>query len=63
MVLSIESSAWCRAASMELLRRLESGKALGDREKLLAHGGQMLKAFPQAEAGEVIGADLITQEG
>ena len=42
---------------------LEGGKALGDLEKLLAHGGQMREAFPQAEVGEVIGADLIAQEG
>jgi hypothetical protein len=43
--------------------RLEGGKTVGDLEKLLAHGGQMIEAFPQTEVREVVGADLIAQEG
>ena len=32
-------------------------------EKLLAHRSQMLQAFLQPEVGEVVGADLVAQEG
>ena len=39
--------------------RLEGGEAVGDREKLPAHRGQMVEAFPEPEVGEIIGADLI----
>ena len=43
--------------------RLEGGEAVGDREKLPAYRGQMVEAFPEPEVGEIIGADLIAQEG
>ena len=43
--------------------RLEGGEAVGDRQELLAHSGQMLQTLLQPEIGQIIGADLIAQEG
>src|SRR5258705_990332 len=42
---------------------LEGGKAVGHRQKLLAHGGQVVQALLQAEVGQIVRADLIAQEG
>jgi hypothetical protein len=39
--------------------RLEGGEAVGDRQELLAHGGQVVQAFLQPEVGQIVGADLI----
>ena len=41
---------------------LEGGEAVGDRQELFAHGGQVLQTFLQPEIGQIIGADLIAQE-
>ena len=43
--------------------RLEGGEAVGDRQELLAHGGEMIQALLQPEIGQIVGADLIAQEG
>ena len=43
--------------------RLEGGEAVGDRQELLAHGGQVVQALLQPEIGQIVGADLIAQEG
>ena len=42
---------------------LEGGEAVGDLEELLAHGGEVVEAFLQSEIGQIVGADLIAQEG
>src|SRR5882724_861107 len=42
---------------------LKSGEAVSDRQELLAHGGHMLQTLLQAEIGQIVGADLIAQEG
>ncbi|MDQ3774650.1 MAG: hypothetical protein M3461_09905 [Pseudomonadota bacterium] len=42
--------------------RLEGSEAVGDLQELLAHGGQMGKAFPEPEVREIVRADLIAQE-
>ena len=43
--------------------RLEGGEALGDGEEFLAHGGEVLQTLLQAEVGQIVGADLVAQEG
>lgn len=43
--------------------RLEGSETVGDLQELLAYGGQMGKAFPEPEVGEIVRADLIAQEG
>jgi hypothetical protein len=43
--------------------RLEGGEAVGDRQELLAHGGQVFQALLQPEIRQIVGADLIAQEG
>src|SRR5258705_1140336 len=43
--------------------RLESDEAVSDRQEFFAHGGQVVQALPQSEVGQIIGADLISQEG
>ena len=43
--------------------RLEGSETIGDRQELLAHGGQMVKAFLEPEVGQIVRADLIAQEG
>ena len=43
--------------------RLESGEAISDRQEFLAHGGQVVQALLQPEIGQIIGTDLIAQEG
>jgi hypothetical protein len=35
--------------------RLEGGEAVGDRQGLLAHGGQVLQSLPHSEIGHIIG--------
>jgi hypothetical protein len=42
---------------------LEGGEAVGDLEELLARGGEVVEAFLQSEIGQIVGADLIAQEG
>ncbi|MFP5233852.1 MAG: hypothetical protein ACLGQX_14690 [Acidobacteriota bacterium] len=42
---------------------LEGGQAIRDGEELLSHCGQMLQALLEAEIAQVVGADLIAQEG
>ena len=43
--------------------RLEGSEALGDGEEFLAHGGEVLQTLLQAEVGQIVGADLVAQEG
>ena len=43
--------------------RLEGGEAIGDAEELLAHVGQVIEPLLQAEVGQIVGADLVAQEG
>jgi hypothetical protein len=42
---------------------LERGEAVGDRQEFLAHGGHVLQALLQAEIGQIVGTNLIPQEG
>ena len=42
---------------------LERGETIGNRQELLAHGGHMLQSLLQSEIGQIVGADLIAQEG
>src|SRR3990167_8402930 len=42
--------------------RLEGGKALGDPKKLLTYVGEVFEPLLQTEVGEVVRADLVTQE-
>jgi len=42
---------------------LEGGETIRDGEELLAHRGQMLQTLLEAEIAQVVGADLIAQEG
>ena len=43
--------------------RLEVGEAAGNVLKPLAHGREMIQPLPEAEVGEVVGDQLIAQEG
>ena len=43
--------------------RLEGGEAVGDRQEFLAYGGHVLQTLLQSEIGQIVGADLIAQEG
>src|ERR1700733_8272109 len=43
--------------------RLETGEPVCDRQKLFTYGCQMLQSFFQPEVGEVVGTDLVAQEG
>src|SRR6266699_1890845 len=42
---------------------LKSGEAVSDRQEFLAYGGHVVQALLQAEIGQIVGADLIAQEG
>src|SRR6201981_1636118 len=43
--------------------RLEAGKAIGDGLETLADGIEMVQALPETEIGEVVGDQLVAQEG
>jgi len=40
---------------------LESGETSGNGEQFVAHRGEMIQAFLQAEIGQVVGAGLVAQ--
>ena len=42
---------------------LATGEAVRDDLKLLAHGVQVVEALLQAEVAQVVGAELVAQEG
>jgi hypothetical protein len=43
--------------------RLEGGEAAGDLLEPLAHGLEVVESLPEVEIGEVVGDDLVAQEG
>src|SRR2546423_8748380 len=43
--------------------RLEAGEAVGDGLEALADGVEVVQSLPEAEVGEVVGDQLVAQEG
>ena len=43
--------------------RLEAGEAVGDGLEALAVGVEVVQSLPEAEVGEVVGDQLVAQEG